>query len=308
LVDDAPGTTAATATRTATVGEGDTLTASPIRLAIIATEGTTASLTATFTNSSATPSAASDYTATIVCGDGATSTGAATTVTGTNTLAVSGSHAYSDEGSDAVAVILNDDTPGTSTATDTGMATITEGDTLTAQATAFTISATEGTTFSSTAMATFTTTYTANAPTDFAATINRGDGTSSAGTVSSSAGTLTVGCSHLYTDDTVGPASVILNDDSPGTATATATGTATVAEADTLAAVGTATVSTTEGTTFTGAVATFTNTGYPTNPATDFTAAIVWAMAPRPPAASAAWRAHSRSAALICTPTKAPIR
>ncbi|OYV91691.1 MAG: hypothetical protein B7Z73_05355, partial [Planctomycetia bacterium 21-64-5] len=59
-------------------------------------------------------------------------------------------------------------------------------------------------------------------------------------------------------------------------ATATATGTASVADADTLTAGTPVTATTTEGATFSGTVAAFTDGGYPGNPAGDFTATITW--------------------------------
>src|SRR5262249_17266049 len=68
---------------------------------------------------------------------------------------------------------------------------------------------------------------------------------------------------------------VKLRDDAPGTASATVTAVAIVEEADALIGSGLS-VTPTEGTTFTGAVATFTDTGYPGNLPSDFTATIDW--------------------------------
>jgi len=67
---------------------------------------------------------------------------------------------------------------------------------------------------------------------------------------------------------------VTIKDDSPGTATATATGTANVAEGDVLTA-GPLTVTPFEGQDFNGTVATFTDSNA-ANKATDFTATINW--------------------------------
>ena len=77
-------------------------------------------------------------------------------------------------------------------------------------------------------VATFNDTLTTNNASDFAATINWGDGTNSAGTVGYVNGAISVTGSHTYLA-TVAPgtaANVVLNDDAPGTATSTATGTA----------------------------------------------------------------------------------
>src|SRR5438105_2443008 len=71
------------------------------------------------------------------------------------------------------------------------------------------------------------------------------------------------------------PVSVTLTDDTPGAATATASSTANVAEGDVLLGAG-STIAATEGQSFTGTVATFTDTGYPGNAASDFTATIDW--------------------------------
>ncbi|HWB13519.1 MAG TPA: DUF4214 domain-containing protein [Pirellulales bacterium] len=273
VITDAADSTTATATSTATVSDADSLT--PGTATVSATEGATFSgSVATFVNTTNPTSPASDFTATIDWGDGTTDTGTVSNTAGT--LTVSGSHLYSDEGTNPISVILADTAPGTATATATGTATVAEGDTL-AAGTATTISATEGATFTGT-VATFTNTTNPTSPaSDFTATIDWGDGTTDTGVVTGGAGAdLTVSGTHSYTGEGTFTATVVLADDSPGTATATATTTATVAEGDTLAAVGPAAVIATEGATFTGAVATFVNTGNPTNPASDFTATIDW--------------------------------
>jgi hypothetical protein len=191
---------------------------------------------------------------------------------GAGTFTVSGSHLYSDEGSNPLTVILADDSPGTASATATGTATATEGDTLVAGPTV-TGSSTEGATFSGT-VATFTdTTYAGNLPTDFSATIDWGDGTVSAGTVGASAGSFTVSGSHVYAEEGTKTATVVLSDDAPGTATGTATATIDVADAP-LAATGTA-VTSVEFTAFSGLVATFTDAD-PNGTVTDYTASIDW--------------------------------
>jgi hypothetical protein len=86
LTDDAPGTATATATGTATVAEADVLTPNPITLS--ATEGTAFNGTvATFTDTN-TNNVASDFTASIIWGDGSTTTGTVTGTGGTFTVSV----------------------------------------------------------------------------------------------------------------------------------------------------------------------------------------------------------------------------
>jgi hypothetical protein len=268
LSDDDAGTTSATAAGTASVAEGDTLTG--LGTTISLPEGRQFNgLVATFSDSS-TANTAGDFTASIVWGDGTTDTG---TVSGSGgTFLVSGSHSYADEGNFTVTVTLTDDSPGTASATATTVATSTENDVLTG--TGLTVTPTEAQQFSG-AVATFSDSYLGNTTADFTATIDWGDGTSSAGTVSGTAGAFTVSGTHTYADEGHFSVKVTLTDDSPGTVSAGATGTANVGEADVLTGTG-ATLTPTEGTSFSGSVATFTNTGYPANTSADFTATIDW--------------------------------
>src|SRR5262249_21715957 len=118
--------------------------------------------------------------------------------------------------------------------------------------------------------------YPSNPASDFTATIDWGDGTTTPGTVTGDGfGNYTVSGSHAYADEGSFTASVTLADDAPGTATAMVTNQVTVTEADTLIPAGT-TIAGTEGFLFSGQVASFTNTGFPGNPASDFTATIDW--------------------------------
>ena len=210
-----------------------------------------------------------DFTATIAWGDGTTSVG--TVTGGSGTFTVSGSHVYADEGSSPLLVTLTDDLPGTASATATGTATVSDDDTL--AGTSITASSTEGATFSGT-VATFTdTTYAGNVPGDFAANIDWGDGTTTAGAVTGSAGSFTVSGSHSYAEEGMKTATVVLSDDSPGTATGTATATLQVADA-TLLATGT-TIALSEGSSFNGVVATFTDAD-PAGTVADYSATIDW--------------------------------
>jgi hypothetical protein len=267
IADDAPGTATATATTTATAVENDTLAGSLTGVAPTEGSSFTGSV-ATFTDTFA-GNTAGDFTASIDWGDGSTTTG--TVTGGGGSFTVSGTHAFADEGSFTITVLLSDDAPGTAVGTATGSVTVAEADVL--SATALPVGATEGTSFSGT-VATFTDTNAANTAADFTATILWGDGTTTTGVVASTGGTFTVSGTHTYVDEGSFTVTAVLMDDTPGTASATATGTAAVAEADTLSGTLTA-AGATEGTSFSGAVATFTDTDVAST-AADFTAAINW--------------------------------
>jgi hypothetical protein len=247
------------------VVEGDSLsaTAAPVS----ATEGTAFSgRVATFSDTF-TGNTAADFTATIDWGDGTTTAG--TVSGGSGSFTVSGSHAYADEGTFTVTAVLTDDAPGTASAT--GTAAVADADVL--SGTPLPVQATEGTAFSG-AVATFSDTFTGNVAADFTATIDWGDGTTTAGTVSGSGASFTVSGSHTYADEGTFPVTTVLTDDAPGTASATATGTAAVADADVLSGTPLP-VQATEGTAFSGRVATFSDT-FTGNVAADFTATIDW--------------------------------
>ncbi|MGH7137873.1 MAG: DUF4214 domain-containing protein, partial [Pirellulales bacterium] len=111
-------------------------------------------------------------------------------------------------------------------------------------------------------------------PGDFSASIDWGDGTVSAGSVSGSAGSFTVSGSHVYAEEGTMIPAIVLSDDAPGTAAATATATIQVADAA-LSATGT-TITSPEGLLQTPqVVATFTDAN-PNATVSDFTATIDW--------------------------------
>lgn len=91
-------------------------------------------------------------------------------------------------------------------------------------------SATQGTAFTGT-VARFTDTDTISTASDFFATIDWGDGTTTSGVVSGSAGAFQVSGTHTYANYKTYNVIVTLNDDAPGTATASVTSTANVAPA-----------------------------------------------------------------------------
>ncbi|HJT30731.1 MAG TPA: DUF4214 domain-containing protein, partial [Pirellulales bacterium] len=279
LTQTTAGSATSTATGTASAAEADTLTVTGTPVSTTATQDSTFRGTlATFATSNSN-NVAGDFTATINWGDGTSSTGVA--VSGSSTaLTVAGSHVYTTTGTESVTVVLSDKAPGTASSP-TATATITVAAApanVVSPVGNVTISATEGATFSSTAVATFTESNVTLPAGDYTATINWGDGTSSTGVAvtGSGDGTLTVAGSHLYTDELAsGSASVVLAQTSAGVATGTATGSATAAEADTLTAGTSVTTTATQGSTFSGTVATFT-TSFTGNVAGDFTATIDW--------------------------------
>ncbi|HYL05153.1 MAG TPA: hypothetical protein VE075_03885 [Thermoanaerobaculia bacterium] len=132
----------------------------------------------------------------------------------------------------------------------------------------------EGTAFND-AVATFTDDNPAAMPSDFTATIDWGDATpTTAGTIFSSSAAFAVVGQHTYADDGTFTVTVTISDVSPGTGTATATDTATVTESDVLSGTPVS-FAALAGTSFTGTVATFTDS-YTGNVPSDFTATINW--------------------------------
>ena len=261
MIDDAGG---ATATVPSTLIVADyPLLATAANVA--ATEGATYSGTiASFADTDPDGGQSSEFTATIDWGDGASSAGAVTGSAGA--YLVTGNHVFSDE-SNSIVIVINDKA-GVS-ATTTAAASVTDADSL--SPTGMTLAATEGQALTG-ALATFTDTY-LNAAGDFAASIDWGDGTQAAGVVAGSGGNFTVSGSHTYARQGHFTAHVSLADDFPGTAAAAANTTVDVADAPLSAA--SVTLSSTEGATFSGTVATFTDANAASS-AADFTATINW--------------------------------
>jgi len=275
IKDDAPGTATAQVSYSAVIGEGDNLAVTVLPITPtegIAATGSVATFTTTYLGN-----VAGDFSATITWGDGTTTTGTITGGNGNFTVSAVGGngHIYADENTYTLSVTVNDDNPGTATATGATNITVQEGDTL--AVTAAPIAPTEGIAVTGT-LATFTTTYLANVASDFSATINWGDGTSTTGTISGGNGNFTVTAvganGHTYADEGLNNVTVTVTDDAPGTATASSTFAVNVGEGDVLAATAAA-VNPVEGIAVTGAVATFTTT-YLGNTANDFSATINW--------------------------------
>ncbi|HWB08911.1 MAG TPA: TIGR03118 family protein [Pirellulales bacterium] len=227
VISEVSGTTTTaigTIDSTATVSDPNTLTATAG--AFTATQGlSTTATVATFTDSNS-AATASLFSATINWGDGTTASAGSVTRGGDGVFTVSGSHAYVENGT-LTATVTVSDTPGTATATTTSVADVADGNTFTPHP--MTIASNAGQTFAGN-VATFSDTNTLVRAADFTATINWGDSTTSTGTITAANGVLTVSGSHSYTSGgTLEPVSVIITENSPGTANATATSTAVVA-------------------------------------------------------------------------------
>src|SRR5262249_39087492 len=104
--------------------------------------------------------------------------------------------------------------------------------------------------------------------------INWGDGTTSAGTIAGSNGSFSVSGAHTYADEGSEALSVSIRRSSDGASIAP-TGTVTVNEGDVLTPHGTS-ISATASQAFSGVVATFSDTGFPNNVPSDFSASIDW--------------------------------
>lgn len=217
---------------------------------------------ATFTD--ANPQATSgDYSATIRWGDG---TSAAGTLSGTGPFTITGKHAYTTSGNFTVTTDIRD--VGGSSVSGTSSATVSQYPLTGSPAN---ISGSEGATFSGT-VATFTDANpNGGTLSSYSASIDWGDGATTAGTISGSAGNYTVNGAHAFADE-VTAVTVVISEN--GNTMATVQSPATIADADLLS--GTADpVTATEGLPLTAPLATF-NDAYTANPASAFTATIVW--------------------------------
>ena len=211
---------------------------------------------------------AGDFTATIVWGDGTTTTGA--TVVGSNgAFTVEGGHTYTDEGSFAASVTIVR-TVDNSQLVLNGDVAVADADRLTPQNTP-TITGNPNQALTNVVVATFTDTNTANGVGDFTVSIDWGDGTTTGGTLTGSNGVFTVTGSHTYAAAGQYTITTFMGDDTPDAAFSDATTTAAIGFGgnETLRSA-TETVAVTSGT----QVATFVdNTGLP---ASDYTAIIDW--------------------------------
>lgn len=265
IADVSPGTGTATVSDSATVQEADVLSGTPKTFSVPSGASFTV-VVATFTDTY-TAAVPSDFTATINWGDATVSSG--TVAGGGGTFQVSGTHTYAGTGTFAVTVTLQDDTPGTATATVQSTAKVAAG--LAVAGTDF--STPEHAAFNG-QVATFSDANTALTPASFTATINWGDSTTTAGTITGSSGAFAVSGTHSYADEGAFTVSTTVTETGPGGLTAAGSGTATVTETDVLS--GSPMVFSAQASTpFSGPVATFTDTDTVTA-ASDLIATINW--------------------------------
>jgi PKD repeat protein len=204
------------------------------------------------------------YSASIAWGDGQTSAG---TISAPNGNAVSGTHAYSEEGPYTVSVTVTDSTGATAT----GSASNSVAD-ATLSATGATLSTVESGSVSG-RVASFGDADPNAAAADFSANINWGDQTSSAGAVTSDgSGGFLVSGSHVYAEEGTYSVTVMVSD--VGGAGVTATSSAGVADA-TLVLTGVAGFREHHRSNFTATVATLTDAD-PGGTTTDYTGQINW--------------------------------
>ena len=234
-----------------------------------------------------------DYTATITWGDGHTSAGTISDKVGSGAagvFTVSGTNTYAEEGTYAVSVTITETDADANTPTSVLPATVTTGSAATVQdavlaASGVNVAATEGASFTG-PVATFTDADPNGTAGDYTATITWGDGHTSAGTISDkvgsgAAGVFTVSGTNTYAEEGTYAVSVTITEtdadaNTPTSvlpATVTTGSTATVQDA--VLAAGGVNVAATEGASFTGPVATFTDAD-PNGTAGDYTATITW--------------------------------
>jgi hypothetical protein len=220
-------------------------------------DGTVAAFTDNASNASS-----QTYTASINWGDGGSSTTGTVTSDGNGGWIVTGNYTYAAAGNYAavVTVTASDDR----SSADSNFVDVTS-----LTATGDTISPTQAEIFNGT-VATFTDANTGTTAADYSASIDWGDGNTSTGVVSSngSDGFIVTGSSTFANSGTFNPVVTITD---PSGATASATVTANVAGI----VVAGQTISPTQGQSFTGIVATFTDSGADASSQT-YTAAINW--------------------------------
>jgi hypothetical protein len=256
------------ATTTFSIADRDSFTAIPLTFTPtqnVAFTGTVAN----FKDTNLANNSANDFTATIDWGDGNTTAGTIT-FNGSGKFAVSGTHTYSQPGTFTVNVTFADDAPGTATATAASTAQVAPGNPLVPQPLTFT--ATEHVKFAGGTVAAFVDSNSGDKQSDFTVTIDWGDGTTTGGTLHGTNGAFTVTGTRTYADDGTYTVAVTLAYKN-GTHSATAFSTALVAESD-AAGKGKA-FAATEGTAFTGTVATFSDPSSP-DAASELGALITW--------------------------------
>jgi RHS repeat-associated protein len=235
-------------------------------------EGQTFSgIVGTFFDPTGTTSTASSYSARVTWGDGASSAGTVSGIGGAAGLQVSGSHLYAQAGSYDVRVSISSPA-GQSLLINHTTAVVADAP-LTGHAVSY--GAQAGT--YNDVVGYFSDTNHQALPKDFLATIDWADGTTSTGIVAGQTGTYTVSGRHSYKTGTYG-VKVVVQDSGGSTSSWTSTlyvGTAPPAGSNPLLAAD-PTVSATEGASFSGSVATFTDSDGNTDPTRYSVTSITW--------------------------------
>jgi hypothetical protein len=275
----------------------------PAGLTLAGTEGAQVSGTmATFTDADPAATAAS-FTASIAWGDGAVTAGTVLANPKGGFL-VTGSHTYAEEASTLPVTVTITDVPANAQVTANSLVNVADAP-LTVNAPS--VSAVEGATFSG-QVGTFTDADPNGTRSDYVVVITWGDGTVSAGTVSALGnGLFAVSGKHTYAEE--GKHTLSLSVQDAGGATATGSGTATVADAP-LQATGKSV--SLHHKAFSGVLATFTDAD-PAGVLGDYAATIDGATARPAAASSASPTASSPSPAAIritrpSRPTRSPSR
>lgn len=254
---------------TLTATAGDAALTAGTAPTLYATEGQASGALALATFSDADPAGtATDYTATVNWGDGSPLDTGATVqqVSGTTFQVNSAGHSYTEEGTYAVSVTIQD-SGGSSVVMQPSLVVADAA----LHATVNTIAPVEGAPFSGT-VATFTDDDPNGMPTQYHATIDWGDGSTSAGTVLSMVkGAFPVSGQHTYTEEGSHTLSVTITDDPASVA---ATGPVSVGDAAVHITSAPA-INAIEGNSYGGVIAAFTddNPGAGTG---DFSALVDW--------------------------------
>jgi uncharacterized protein (TIGR03118 family) len=256
-----PSSSFATATASASVSPPGLVFSPP---SVTATEGMSfTGAVASFIDQDGNGSA-SAYTTTIDWGDGTTTAGSLSEGF-VSPFTLTGTHTYATAGSSPITVTVHD-ADGAS-----GTEVVPASVVTSLSGASKTITPTEAAAFSGT-VASFTDANTSRNLADYTATIDWGDGTVSSGAISpNGSGGYDVNGSHVYQNYGHEAVDVAISD--PGS-TITVDSAATVADANTLTATGSA-VTATEGTAFSGDVASFSDT-LASTPASAFAATIDW--------------------------------
>ncbi len=274
-VNDGP-TNSATASSTATVADVPLTDVTGVAVSATEASSTGPVTVATFIDGgNPSNTLQSDYSASIAWGDGGTSPGSFVYDTSHNVWDVEGSHTYAEAGSDPISVTINDGPTNSATASSTA----TVADVPLTNVTGVAVSATEASSTGPVTVATFTDggNPSNTLQSDYSASIAWGDGGTSPGSFVYDAAhnVWDVKGSHTYAEAGSDPISVTINDGPANSASAS--GTATVADVPLTNVTGVAVSATEASSTGPVTVATFTDGGNPSNTLQpDYSASIAW--------------------------------